>query len=39
MPTTRKNTVINPSFIQKWSERENVKEPIPMDSGACHRAS
>ena len=22
-----------------WSERENVKEPIPMDSGACHRAS
>ena len=38
-PTTRKNTVIRPSLIQKCSDSALSRAPKPSVSGACHRAS
>ncbi|MDT4832281.1 hypothetical protein FQZ97_658280 [compost metagenome] len=39
MPTTRKNTVISASLIQKCSDFEITKSPIPNDSGKCRKCS
>ncbi|MCY1309055.1 hypothetical protein D9M70_591100 [compost metagenome] len=39
MPTTRKNTVIRASLIQKCRGREMACSPSAKDSGMCQRCS